>query len=305
MKMRTTALGTPAIGGFAENGWIVLLRPKIAVMVGFIACLGAVLAMGPDAGLGRAFEAAFWIVLVTGSASIFNQVLERDTDGLMERTKLRPLVTGEIKVRDALFFAAALGVAGTLGLALSFNLLVALLGLATLVSYVALYTPLKRVSTLNTVVGAIPGAAPPLLGYVAITGAVEPWAWMLFAIVFVWQFPHFMAIAWICREDYANAGHKMVASVPNSEGLAGRYALAYALVMIPVSILPAVRGEAGLIYLLGALVLGLAYLAASAAFAWKENERTARALLLVSLFYLPLIFSLILFDPAVRAAILT
>lgn len=304
MKARTTTLTRPTLRELAGNGWVVLLRPRIAVMIGFVAFLGAMLATGPADGLGRSFEAAIWIVLITGSASVFNQVLERDTDALMERTRERPLVTGEIHTRDALFFGAILGVAGTVGLAVSFNLLAALLGLATLLAYVALYTPLKRVSTLNTVVGAIPGAAPPLLGYVAISGAVEPWAWMLFAIVFVWQFPHFMAIAWTCREDYRRAGHKMIASVPGSEGLAGRSAFTHALVLIPVSILPTVRGEAGLVYFLGALLLGLVYLGASALFAWKESPRRARALLLVSLAYLPLLFSLILFDPAVRAAIL-
>ena len=261
MKARTTTLTRPTLRELAGNGWVVLLRPRIALMIGFVAFLGAMLATGPADGLGRSIEAAFWIVLITGSASIFNQVLERDTDALMERTRERPLVTGEIHARDALFFGAVLGVAGTVGLALSFNLLSALLGLATLLAYVALYTPLKRVSTLNTVVGAIPGAAPPLLGYVAIAGAVEPWAWMLFAIVFVWQFPHFMAIAWTCREDYRRAGHQMIASVPGSDGLAGRHrhrdrlACAFAFGRLFLGRLVAGRGALALELLLAPLVI--------------------------------------------------
>ena len=304
MKARTTTLTRPTLRELAGNGWVVLLRPRIALMIGFVAFLGAMLATGPADGLGRSIEAAFWIVLITGSASIFNQVLERDTDALMERTRERPLVTGEIHARDALFFGAVLGVAGTVGLALSFNLLAALLTLGTLATYVAIYTPLKRVSTLNTLVGAIPGAAPPLLGYVAIRGAVEPWAWMLFAILFVWQFPHFMAIAWMYKEDYARAGHKMLPSVENSAGLAGRSALAYAVVLLPISLLPGVRGDAGPVYAAGAVLLGLAYLVASAFFAVRETRGRARAVLLVSLGYLPLLLSLILLDPVVRAAIL-
>ena len=197
----------------------------------------------------------------------------------------------------------ALGAAGTAGLALRFTLLSAVLVLATLVAYVCVYTPLKRVSTLNTVVGAIPGAAPPLLGYAAIAGEVGPWAWALFAVIFAWQFPHFMAIAWLYREDYARAGHRMLPAVPGSDGVAGRQSVLYALVLLPLSLLPALRGDAGILYVVGALLLGAGYLASSVLFALREDRPRARGLLLVSLVYLPLLFVLILVDPMVAGGL--
>ena len=283
--------------------WLALLRPRMAAMVFLVALVGALLAGGPAGGLVGALEAALYVTLVTGCASVLNQVLERDTDALMQRTKHRPLVTGRVQVAPAIAFAVLLAVAGTAGLALRFNLLSALLTLATLVAYVAVYTPLKRVSTLNTVVGAIPGAAPPLLGYVALAGEVGPWAWSLFATIFAWQFPHFMAIAWMYREDYARAGHRMLPAIPGAEGLAGRHSVLYGLALIPVSLLPVMKGLAGPLYAVGALGLGAAYLAASVAFALREERRRARALLLASLAYLPLLFALILVDPMVRATI--
>ncbi len=286
----------------ALQAWLVLLRPRMALMIGLTAVLGAWLA-DPAAGPLRGLEAALYVTLVAGSASVLNQILERDTDALMERTRKRPLVTGRLRVLDAMVFGVVLAVAGTLGLALSFNLLAALLGLATLAAYVAVYTPLKRVTTLNTVVGAIPGAAPPLLGYVAAAGEVGPWAWSLFAILFAWQFPHFMAIAWMYRVDYARAGHRMLPALPGAEGVAGQQAVLYALALIPVSMLPALGGMAGLQYTVGALVLGLGYLAASVAFACREDRRRARTLLYVSLAYLPLLFVTILLDPVVRSAV--
>lgn len=281
--------------------WLVLLRPRIAVMVALMALLGA--SVAPGTSFPRALEAALWITLVTGSASVLNQVLERDTDRLMARTATRPLVTGRIGVLGALFFAALLGTAGATGLALSFNLLAALLSLATLLVYVALYTPLKRVSTSNTVIGALPGAAPPLLGYVALAGDIGPWAWCMFAVGFAWQFPHFFAIAWLYREDYRAAGHRMLPCVEGAEGVAGRHSVLYALALIPLVLLPAMAGLAGPVYGIGAGVLSCAYLAASLRFAHTEDRPQARFLLLVSLFYLPLWAVLILIDPLVSASL--
>ena len=285
----------------ALSAWLVLVRPRMALMVYLTVFAGAWLG-NPAADLVRLLEAALYVTLVAGAASVLNQVLERDTDALMERTRSRPLVTGRLGVLDAIVFGAGLAVAGTLGLALSFNLLAALLVLATLVAYLGCYTPMKRVSTLNTVVGAIPGAAPPLIGYVALAGATGPWAWSLFATLFAWQFPHFMAIGWLHREDYRRAGHRMIPAVIGSTGVAGRQAVLYALALVPVSVLPALKGLAGPTYLIGALVLGLGYLAASVAFAFCEDRRRARGLLLVSLAYLPLLFLTIALDPLVRVA---
>jgi protoheme IX farnesyltransferase len=302
--MSTASRLTAARAGVLHSA-LMLLRPRVASMVFLVAFLGALLGSGALGAvaprLAACAEAAFYVTLVTGCASILNQVLERDTDALMERTKGRPLVTGAVQPATAIAWAVLLGALGTVGLAWSCNLLSALLTLATLVAYVAVYTPLKRVSTLNTVVGAVPGAAPPLLGYVALAGAPGPWAWSLFALLFAWQFPHFMAIAWLYRADYARAGHRMLPALPGADGVAGRQAVLYGLALIPVSLMPAWSAHAGPLYVAGVLVLGLAYLGAAVAFALRENRARARALLLVSLAYLPLLFALILLDPMVRA----
>ena len=280
--------------------WLTLLRPRVATMVYLVAVVGALLAPG-SASIARALEAGLWITLVAGCASVLNQVLERDTDAHMERTRQRPLVQGRLAARDAILFAALLGALGVCGLAFSFNLSAAALGLATLFTYVSIYTPLKRVSSLNTVVGALPGAAPPLLGYVALAGSPGPWGWALFALLFAWQFPHFMGIAWLYRKQYAQAGLMMIPSLPGSEGVAGRHALLYALALVPVSLLPTLSGLAGPVYTLGALALGFAYLVASALFALREDRQRARFLVLVSLVYLPAIVTVVLCDPVVRA----
>lgn len=272
-----------------------LFKVRIASFVGLSAFVGGILAPG-----GRAlpsFEASLWITLSAGAASAFNQVLERETDRRMERTKNRPIPAGRIGARDALLVAALMAAVAVGMLAWRFSTMSALLTLATLFAYVAVYTPLKRASTLNTVVGAVPGAAPPLLGYVAIAGHPAGWAWALFAVIFVWQFPHFMAIAWLYREDYSRAGLRMLPSEPGAQGLVGRTAIVYATLLLPVTLVPGLWGEAGLVFTIGATVLGLGYLAASARFAWKPERSTARQLLLVSLVYLPLVLVLAVLDP--------
>ena len=220
----------------------------------------------------------------------------------MDRTKDRPLVAGRISVRNAILVAALLGVASTAGLWVRFNPLAAMLSLASLFAYVAVYTPLKRVSTLNTVVGALPGAAPPLIGYVAVSGALGNWAISLFAIVFAWQFPHFMSIAWMYRDQYKRAGMQMLPGVEGGESIAGRQALVYSLCLLPISMLPGVWGDAGPVYIAGALLFGMAYVIASFRFMSRQTRPRARQLLWTSLVYLPALLTLILCDPAVRAA---
>jgi protoheme IX farnesyltransferase len=281
--------------------WSTLCKPRITAMVAFSGFVGALLAAGPAADLMRLAEAALAIGAVSAGSCAFNQILERDVDARMVRTSRRPLVTGRLRVRDAILFAAALALVGTLVLAARFNTLSALLALATLAAYALVYTPLKRVTTLNTAVGAIPGAMPPLLGFVALDGGVHGWGWYLFALVFAWQFPHFLAIAWMHREDYARAGMKMLPALPGTAGMAGRQALLYSLALLPVSLLPALRGDAGPVYVVAALALGALYGGASLSFAVRETPARARAVLLASLVYLPALFSITLMDPFVRA----
>ena len=299
----------PSVGGVVGAGavrdFVALTKPRIAVLVGLSAFVGGLLASGPEAALLQVAEATLWITCAAASASVLNQVFERDLDRKMQRTADRPLPAGRVQVRDAILFGAVLAVLGIAGLAVRFNLLAALLSLATLFAYTAIYTPLKRVSTLNTVVGAIPGAAAPLLGFVALRGAAEGWGLSLFAILFVWQFPHFMAIAWLYREDYARAGMRMLPALPGCERVAGRAAWSYGLALLPVSLLPGARGEAGVVYTAGAMALGLLYLAAAGRFAWRPSVRSARALLFASLLYLPILYLFILSDPVVGIGALT
>ena len=274
-----------------------MTRPRIGAFVFFSAFTGALLAEGPGAALGPVGLAAFLIMLVAASSSVFNQVLERDLDRLMRRTENRPLPAARLSVKSAVAFGSVLGIAGVVGLALSFGSLAALLALSTLAAYVLVYTPLKRHSSFHTLVGAVPGAMPPLLGYAALGGEAGSWGWMLFGVVFAWQFPHFLAIGWLHREDYRRAGVRVLAALPGAEGSTGRQALLHALLLLPVSLLPCVRGEAGVLYALVALACGAGYALASALFAWRETARAARWVLFTSLVYLPVLFTAVLFDP--------
>ena len=295
--------------GFAAllADWATLTKMRIGSFVFMAAWIGAVLAAREDGSpldLAVGIEPALWVLAVAAGSSIFNQVFERETDKLMERTATRPLPMGRVRGLHAVLAGGGLGLGGTLALAVRFNVAAALCALGTLVAYSLIYTPLKRYTTHNTVIGAIPGAMPPLLGYLAVAGHVGSWGWYLFLVLFVWQFPHFMAIAWIFRKDYARGGMRMLPSLPNAEGMAGRSALIYALVLIPVSLYPGLRGDAGPLYLSVAFLLGLMYLAFSLAFALKENRTRARALLFASLIHLPLVFLAALFDSTVSLGVL-
>jgi protoheme IX farnesyltransferase len=305
--MRADTYSDAVRAGHGERGllgrardYAVLTKPRISGFVVLAAFTGALLGDAIEPSPGRAMAAALWIGAVAAASCVFNQILERDVDRLMRRTMDRPLPSGRLGVREATLFGALLALSGTLGLSLQFNLLTALLALSTLLAYVLVYTPLKRHSSFNTVVGALPGAMPPLLGLSATAGAPEAWGWMLFAVLFTWQFPHFLAIAWLHREDYRRAGMRMLPVVDPESGISGRQAFLYALVLLPVSLLPGTRGDAGWLYVVTALMLGLLYIAAAAAFALREGERTARALLVTSLVYLPLLLSAVLLDPVVH-----
>lgn len=282
-----------------------LSKLRISSFVFLAAAVSGYLAGGSQAGLGRVLEAGFWTAVLAASASAFNQILERSLDARMDRTSDRPLPSGRVTVVEAIALASLWGLVGTVALALRFNPFAALLGLGTLVAYTLVYTPLKRLSSFNTLVGAIPGAAPPLVGYAAIAGDLGPWAWSLFGVIFAWQFPHFLAIAWLYREDYARAGMKMLPALEGCASLAGRQGFLYSLLIIPVSLLPAVRGDAGPLYVSVAILLGLLYIGSAAAFALRATRRRARSVLFTSLFYLPLLLSAAIVDPVVRSNVLS
>lgn len=275
--------------------YLVLLKPRIAVMVLAVVSLGFALGCRGEFDGLLLMHSLLGIGSIASGCSVLNQWLERRTDARMNRTARRPLPAGRVSPAEALTFGIVLALFGTAWLLTFVNPLTTLLTLATLVAYVGVYTPLKRYTSLCTAVGAIPGAMPPVLGWTAAGGALDASALTLFAILFLWQFPHFLAIAWLYRDDYAQAGLRMLPR-RQSNRIVGRLAVAYALVLIPVSLLPRQLGLAGDLYFVIAAGLGLAYLAASWAFQQEESRSTARRLLLVSLVYLPALLGMLTYD---------
>jgi len=272
-----------------------LAKPRITSLVLVTAAVG--FAVG---GQGSIDWLAFFVFMagtafLCGGASTLNQYLERDADALMERTRRRPIPGGRIRPEEALVFGLALSAAGLAVLAFV-NPLTLALGAASLVSYVLAYTPLKRVTSLCTVVGAVPGALPPLMGWAASRGSLGAAGWGLFAILFLWQLPHFLAIGWLYRDDYARGGFPMLAVTDRDGASTGRQAVLYATALLPVTLAAGLLASAGAGYLWGGLVLGLGFLACAAAFAWKRTVGSARRLFLASVLYLPLLLGLMVFD---------
>jgi protoheme IX farnesyltransferase len=294
--------GTEAGTALTEAGgrlaaFVALTKPRIVVTVlmtvgtGFF--LGARGASNPSTLLLTLLGTG----LVAGGASTLNQLIERDRDGRMRRTANRPLPSGRVTPYEAGAFGLAISAVGLAVLAIAANLTAAAVALATLVLYVLVYTPLKPLSTLNTAVGAVPGALPPMIGWAAATGRLGAEAWALFLIVFLWQFPHFLAIAWIYRDDYARGGHRMLPAVDPTGAMTARQSSLYALALVPAGLTPTVVGLAGPYYFAGALLLSLYYLAASVQF-WSEvSDSTARRLMRASFLYLPAILALLMLNP--------
>jgi protoheme IX farnesyltransferase len=234
--------------------------------------------------------------LIASGTAALNQWYERAADAKMKRTQDRPLPAGRISANEALIFAILISVAGFIELFAGVNALTGWLGLFTLLSYLFIYTPLKQRSPHSTTIGAIPGAMPPLIGFAAASGTLTWDAWILFAILFFWQFPHFYAIAWMYREDYERAGIRMLPVVePDGESTARRI-LAYSLILIPISLLPKFLSMTGNLYLVGALALGLLFLYAGVRVTFDRTRREARRVLLASVIYLPVLYGLMLLD---------
>ena len=234
--------------------------------------------------------------LTAAAASVLNQVVERDYDALMPRTRNRPLAAARLGVGEALAFGVFTGIAGVLILLFAVNLLTALLGAFTLLSYVFVYTPLKRVTTLNTVLGAVPGAIPPVMGFTAVHNAFSPGALAVFAILFIWQMPHFLAIAILYKKDYALAGFKMLPVVDEELSVTGRQIVLYAVALVPVSLMPTYVGIAGPAYFGVALMLGLAFLSFAASCAISKTRVDARKLFFASIIYLPALLGVMMLD---------
>jgi heme o synthase len=288
---------TTVAGPSRLSDYLALAKLRVAVLVLFTVGAGVLLAAGPEVDLLVLFHAVLGTALVAAGASALNQLLERHSDALMRRTENRPLPSGRLQPVEVALFGMALGLVGVLYLAVTLRQpCTPLLAAFTFAAYVGVYTPLKSRTTLNTLVGAVPGALPPVIGWTAVHGTFGPGAWALFAVVFIWQVPHFLAIAWMYREDYARAGLRML-PVSDADGIqTGRHMVVYCLALIPASLVPVAQGFAGPVYLSGALVLGIAFLASAAGFARSPSVARARRLLRASLVYLPGLLVLLLLD---------
>ena len=281
-----------------EKPWayVVLTKPDVTFLVVITTVAGFYLGSTGPVDWARLAQTLLGTLLVAGGTAALNQYVERDMDAVMRRTAARPLPTGTLKPSEVLIFGAVTIVFGTAWLALTVNALAAFIAFATCASYLALYTPLKTRTTLATAVGAIPGALPPLIGWAAARGSLSEGGWILFAILFVWQFPHFMAIAWMYREDYARAGIQMLPVVDRKGDATFNVIVSFSAILVPVSLLPSVMGMAGIRYFFGALVLGMILLQVSL---WANRARTnvrAKWLMHATVIHIPLLLAWMIFD---------
>ena len=288
-------LGTPDWLGKLADYWV-LTKPEVNFLVVISALVGFYLGTRGPLDLMLLVHTMLGTLLVASGTATLNQYMERDDDAHMRRTSKRPLPAGRMAPWEALAFGLLLSVGGGAYLWLAVNPLSSFLALFTLATYLLVYTPLKKKTPWCTFLGAFPGAMPPLIGWAAVRGSLSFEAAILYAILFLWQFPHFLAIAWMYREDYARAGLKMLPENDADGRAAGRLILGYSLALVPVSLLPALMGQVGFTYLFGALVMGLVFAHAGARMAAVRSNVLAKRLLLASIVYLPLVFALMMFD---------
>ena len=294
----STVAGTvaPATVKVRAAAYLELTKPRITSLIVLTSAAGFFLGSRGAANYLSLAHTVIGIALLSSGIGTLNQFMERDLDGLMRRTADRPLPSGRLLPFEALWFGVTLTLMAELYLAVFVNVLTALLGLTVIAGYLFVYTPLKTRTSLSTALGAFPGAMPPLMGWTAARGEIDVAAWVLFAILFLWQFPHFLAIAWMYREDYGRAGIRMLPVVEPDGRVTGQQIIAYSLMLLPVSLLPAVLGVAGKTYLVAALVLGVLFLASSVRAALSKSNQHARQLLLASVLYLPLLFGVMVLN---------
>jgi protoheme IX farnesyltransferase len=294
-----TCAAAPALARPRAADYLELTKPRVAVLVLFTVAAGVLLAGGKGVSAAVLLHTLLGTALVAAGASALNQLIERHSDGHMRRTENRPLPSGRLLPTEVLVFGCLLGAGGVVYLALALERpAAAVVAAITFVCYVAIYTPLKRLTPLNTLVGAVPGALPPLIGWCAVRGDLDCEALTLFLILFLWQVPHFLAIAWIYREEYARAGLQMLPVVDPQGRRTAQQMIAYCLALLAVSLAPVLLGDAGLLYLAGAVLLGLAFLSGALGFQRLRSTGQARRVLRLSLLYLPGLLALLLLDRA-------
>ena len=284
----------------AEKSWPAvyadLFKARLTFLVLLTTLVGFYLGSAGPVDYLLMIHALLGTALVASGASALNQLWEREYDAQMRRTQDRPLPSGRLQPHTVLFIGCGIALVGLCYLALAVNWLTSLIGAASLLLYIFVYTPLKRVTWLNTLVGAIPGGLPPLMGWTAAQGHLSANGWALFGILAIWQLPHFMAIAWIYRDEYARAGFKMLPVVDTDGRRTASQAVSHTLALLPVSLCPSLVKLTGPIYFAGALVLGLIYIWSAVQFSRQLTESRARRLFYVSILYLPLLLGLMVFD---------
>ncbi|MCX6947146.1 MAG: heme o synthase [Verrucomicrobia bacterium] len=294
----SAASSQPTVQGFRAwlQDWSELAKARLSLLVLLTTLVGLYCGSAGRMDPWRTLFTLLGTSLVAAAAAVLNEWLERDLDAKMKRTEDRPLPAGRISPDEALLGGAGMAGVGLTTLYFGVHAPAAFLAAATLALYLFVYTPMKRWSSLNTFVGAIPGAIPPLIGFSAGRGRIEFEGWALFSILFLWQIPHFMAIAWRYREDYRKAGFRMLPCTDEGGRLTGLVSVLYCLLLLPASLCPVYLEAAGWIYGAGALILGMGYTYFAGMFAWKPSLASARTLFLSSLLYLPLLLILLVSD---------
>jgi heme o synthase len=284
------AISHPAI--VAE--YIKLLKPELTLLSVITAIGSTYLAMRGNVHFQFLIQTFIGTTLVGGAAGVLNQYIERRYDGLMKRTERRPLPAGHIRPNSAFLFGIILAVSGILYLSLSANIVSGTLAILTLLIYLFLYTPLKRQTPFATVIGGVPGALPPLIGWAVVRGSVSIEAWSLFFILFFWQMPHFLSLAWMYRKDYARAGYRLLVVSDPTGDITGRQILIYCCALVPASLMPTVIGFAGYSYFVGAFLLSISFLTTGFLFLRKHSAIAAQRVFYFSLIFLSLLFALLM-----------
>ena len=293
MKSQTISLTAPRARG---ADFLALTKPRVNLLVAATTLAGYYLGAGAEGRLATLVAVVAGTALVSGGSAALNQIFERDADARMRRTMRRPLPDGRLQAAEAAPFAAGLIGVGLAVLALGTNLLAAGVALVTAIAYVFVYTPLKRRTPFAIVIGAVPGALPPMIGWAAARGTLDPVGWPLFGIVFLWQLPHFLAIAWMYRDDYERGGFPMLPVVEPDGRSTARQAFLYAAALVPMSLAPTALGLAGTAYFVGAVALSLTYLWLTMRFGLARTLATARWLFVGSILYLPALWILMIAD---------
>ena len=300
MRESVQATKAAASEGSRPLLYLALTKPDVSFLVVMTTVAGYALGTRGPLDWLRMAHTVFGTTLIAAGTSALNHYFERDTDALMRRTASRPLPSGQLSPREAFWFAVSLLGFGTAYLALATNPLATMLGVATSALYLCAYTPLKRRTTLATFVGAFPGAVPPLIGWAAARGTLNLEAWFLFALLFLWQFPHFDAISWVYREDYKRAGIRMLATVDPEGTRTFREILMTAALLVPVSLLPSVTGLAGARYFFGALVMGILLVEVCLWAAASKTNFRAKWLMHATVLHLPVLLGLLIYDKFTR-----